>query len=94
MEGCFTFQWGVGGLFFRWRGFIFGWAVGAPNAGFSLLGDGGSPPTTKVNPPLRPTKQQFSSYNPIKTAFLAVLIATAPVIENNKKIILMIISII
>ena len=44
--------------------------------------------------PLRPTKQQFSSYNPIKTAFLAVVIATAPVIENNKKIILMIISII
>ena len=30
-------------------------------------------------PPLpRATKQQFSSYNPIKTAFLAVVIALAP----------------
>ena len=28
--------------------------------------------------PPRPTKQQFSSYNPIKTAFLAVGIAPAP----------------
>ena len=70
-----------------------------PNAGFSLLGGGmGDPvhqlkiysfPPPKVNLPL---KQQFSSYNPIKTAFLAVVIAPAPVIENNKKIILMIIS--
>ena len=30
-------------------------------------------------PPLAPaTKQQFSSYNPIKTAFLTVVIALAP----------------
>ena len=41
-----------------------------------------------------PCKQQFSSYNPIKTVFLAVVIAPDPVIENNRKIILMIISII
>ena len=27
----------------------------------------------KVNPPFPPTKQQFSSYNPIKTAFLEYL---------------------
>ena len=33
-------------------------------------------PPPKVNSP--PTKQQFSSYNPIKTAFLAVVIAPAP----------------
>ena len=29
-------------------------------------------------PPSPPTKQQFSIYNPIKTAFLAVVIAPAP----------------
>ena len=29
-------------------------------------------------PPPTPTKQQFSSYNPIKTAFLAVVITLAP----------------
>ena len=29
-------------------------------------------------PPPRLTKQQFSSYNPIKTALLAVVIALAP----------------
>ena len=28
--------------------------------------------------PSPPTKQQFSIYNPIKTAFLAVVIAPAP----------------
>ena len=32
-------------------------------------------PQPKVNPPI---KQQLSSYNPIKTAFLAVVIAPAP----------------
>ena len=53
-----------------------------------------SPPPRKITPPLvdslstklfpaatkshTPTKQQFSSYNPIKTAFLAVVIAPAP----------------
>ena len=69
-----------------------------PNAGFSLLGgDGGSRPPAEnlLIPPTKsqsPLKQQFSSYNSIKTAFLAVVIAPAPVIENNKKIILMIIS--
>ena len=56
--------------------------------------EGESPTTTKSQSPLHPTKQQFSRYNPIKTAFLAVAIAPAPVIKNNKKIILMIISII
>ena len=72
--------------------------------GFPYWGDGGGspppsknlfippPPPPKVNLPL--PKQQFSSYSPIKTTFLAVVIAPAPVIENNKKIILMIISII
>ena len=30
------------------------------------------------SPPPHPTKQQLSSYNPIKTAFLAVGIAPAP----------------
>ena len=43
---------------------------------------------------IAPPSKQFSSYNPMKTAFLAVVIAPAPVIENNKKIILMIISVI
>ena len=33
------------------------------------------PPPSNVNPS---TKQQFSSYNPIKTAFLAVVIVPAP----------------
>ena len=33
-------------------------------------------PPTKSQPP--PTKQQFSSCNPIKTAFLALVIAPAP----------------
>ena len=32
----------------------------------------------KFYPPPPPTKQQFSSYNPIKTAFLAVGIVPAP----------------
>ena len=28
MEGCFTFQWGGGGVFFRWgAGDIFKWGV-------------------------------------------------------------------
>ena len=31
-----------------------------------------------ISPPPTPTKQQFSSYNPIKTAFLAVVITLAP----------------
>ena len=35
------------------------------------------PPTYHIFIP-PPTKQQFSSYNPIKTAFLAVAIAPAP----------------
>ena len=35
------------------------------------------PPTKSQFPPC-PTKQQFSSYNLIKTAFLAVAIAPAP----------------
>ena len=35
-----------------------------------------SPPSTKFLLP--PTKQQFSSFNPIKTAFLAVVIGPAP----------------
>ena len=35
-----------------------------------------TPPTKFLFPP--PTKQQFSSYNPIKTAFLAVFIVPAP----------------
>ena len=72
-----------------------------PNAGFSLLGGMGESPPPAENvliPPYQksipPLKQQFSSYKPIKTAFLAVVIAPAPVIENNKKIILMIISVI
>ena len=34
-------------------------------------------PPPKVNSP-SPTKQQFPSYNPIKTTFLAVVIAPAP----------------
>ena len=61
---------------------------------------GGSPPSAEnllISPyqkSIPPPKQQFSSYNPIKTAFLAVVIAPAPVIENNKKIILMTISVI
>ena len=45
-----------------------------------------SPPTPrKITPtkflstlPLKPTKERFSVYNPIKTAFLAVGIAPAP----------------
>ena len=61
------------------------------SVGFSLLkGMGGvpplgpPPPTTKfLFPPTKsqfphPTKQQFSSYNTIKTAFLAVVVALAP----------------
>ena len=35
-----------------------------------------SPPPPKVN--FSPTKQQFSSYNPIKTVFLAAAIAPTP----------------
>ena len=31
----------------------------------------------KNNPPVPPTKQQFSSYNPIKITFLAVVTASA-----------------
>ena len=37
-------------------------------------------PSTKSQSPL--TKQQFSSYNPIKTTFLAVAIASAPFCFN------------
>ena len=38
-------------------------------------------PTKFLSPPLPlPTKQQFSSYNPIKTTFLAVGIAPAPLV--------------
>ena len=40
-------------------------------------------PTKFLSPPLPlPTKQQFSSYNPIKTTFLAVAIASAPFCFN------------
>ena len=53
--------------------------------GFYLLGDGRSPPNSqkfayspppKVTPSL--TKQEFSSYNVIKTAFLAVFNTPVP----------------
>ena len=50
------------------------------------MGEGESPPSTSqkfANSPHQkstpaPTKQQFSSHNPIKTAFLAVVNAPAP----------------
>ena len=42
MEGCFMFQLGGGGLFFRWGGFIFKWG-GHPMGGASVL-MGGVPP--------------------------------------------------
>ena len=35
-------------------------------------------PHSRLTPPPKTTKQQFSSYNPIKTAFLAVVNALAP----------------
>ena len=54
---------------------------------------GVSPPTSRKfahSPPvdfphkksIPPTKQQFPSYNPIKTAFLAVVIASIPFFNN------------
>ena len=56
--------------------------------GFPYWGIGASPPTLvkkfchsphqKSTPNSPPPKQQFSSYNPIKTAFLAVVNAPAP----------------
>ena len=64
-----------------------------PCTGLSLLGGWGESPLhhPKIAYPLHlekplqpnfysppPTKQQFSSYNPIKTAFLAVFIVPAP----------------
>ena len=61
MEGCFTFQWGGGGLFFRWGGFIFKW--GGASWGESVLmggvfkknvgwGGGGSPPLWETLAPV------------------------------------------
>ena len=51
---------------------------------FCRLGDGWSPPTSQLfahfphQESIPPTTQQFSSYNPIKTEFLAVVNAPAP----------------
>ena len=36
MEGCFTFQWGGGGVF-QMGGFIFKWGGDAPHGGASVL---------------------------------------------------------
>ena len=53
-----------------------GWGVHPPVKNLLI-----QPPLTKI-PPTKflspPTKQQFSHYNTIKTAFLAVVIAPAP----------------
>ena len=35
MEGCFMFQWGGGGVFFR----LGGWGASVLSGGFTLLGD-------------------------------------------------------
>ena len=95
MEGCFTFKWGGEFVFQMERLHFWVGSRGTQCRVFPTGGDEGeSSPTTKSQSPLHPTKQKFSSYNPIKTAFLAVVLAPAPVIENNKKIILIIISII
>ena len=98
MEGCFTFQWGREFVFQMERLHFWVGGSGAQCRVFPTGGMKGSPHhhQKSIPPPslLHPTKQQFSRYNPIKTTFLAVVIAPVPVIKNNKKIILMIISII
>ena len=61
MEGCFTFQWGGEGLFFRWGSFLFKLrgGGGVPQWGTSVLMEGGfekncrmrgAPPLTMGNP--------------------------------------------